>query len=339
MTRWLLLSLSEIWTVLFLLTAVVLPSVLCVCLLITEPMPWLPKASEAGTLLGTLLGAQSAIAALTLAVTLFVMQDVSARRDVDDRIYVEYVRRSWVRMVFWGSIIAVAVTGVVMMTESFVGDTGIVAETIPGVPNLALIAVMAFLANLLFALTLFERAIRLARPEHWRNLRQDVNKRDVRQAVQAFIGRYERARTAHATGEADLSIMFPDHGEGSADQAIRGLLDDARRAMAERRQAEFESALNSIKELVTYAMDEMEKAGMQWGDPGSQSEWPPLRELGRNLYPFREEIIREGSREYVFELLRMDYWLVSNGVRRYCGELFSTGLRTPNKKMSSVGSR
>ena len=319
-------SLAEIRTALLLAVAVVLTPVLCAYLLITEPMPWLPKASEAGTLLSTLLGAQAAIAALTLAVTLFVMQGVSARRDVDDRIYVEYVRRSWVRVVFWGSIIAVAVTGAVLMAEAFVGDAGKVAETIPGVPNLALIAVMAFLANLLFALTLFERAIRLARPEHWRSLRQDVNKRDVRHAIRAFIGRYERARTAHAAGEADLSIMFPDHGEGSADQAIRGLLDDARRAMAERRQAEFESALNSIKELVTYAMDEMEKAGMQWGDPGSQPEWPPLRELGRNLYPFREEVIREGSREYVLELLRLDYWLATNGVRRSCGELFSTGL-------------
>ena len=289
-------------------------------------MPWLPKASEAGTLLGTLLGAQAAIAALTLAVTLFVMQGVSARRDVDDRIYVEYVRRSWVRMIFWGSIIAVAVTGVVLMTESFVGDTGKVAETVPGVPNLALIAAMAFLANLLFALTLFERAIRLARPEHWRNLRQDVNKRDVRQAVQVYMGRLLRAIANRDADEPDWSIMFPDPGEGSANEAIRALLDDARRAMAERRQQEFERSLSSIRELVTYAMDEMEKVGMQWGVPGSQPEWPPLRELGGNLYPFREEIIREGNRECIFELLKLDYWLITNGIRRSCGELFTTGL-------------
>ena len=213
------------------------------------------------------------------------------------------------------------------MTDQLVGDTGEIAQTVPGIPNLvALVAAVAFAANLTFAALLFHRAIDLTNPEHWRKLRQDVNKRDVREAIQVFLGRMKRAIEAHATGSSDLTVIFPDSGEGSADQAIRALLDDARRAMAERRQAEFESALDSIKELVTYAMDEMEQAGMQWGSPGSQPEWPPLRELGRNLYPFREEVIREGSREYVLELLYFDYWLATNGVRRSCGELFSTGI-------------
>ena len=62
------------------------------------------------------------------------------------------------------------------------------------------------------------------------------------------------------------------------------------------------------------------------GIPGSQPQWPPLRELGSNLYPFREDVIRRGNREYVFELLRFDYWLLSRGVRRRCGELFTVGL-------------
>ena len=81
---------------------------------------WLPKPSESGTFLGVLLGAQAAIAALTLAVTLFVMQGVSARRDVDDRMYLEYVRRSWVRAIFWGSLVSVAVTGAVLMAGKFI---------------------------------------------------------------------------------------------------------------------------------------------------------------------------------------------------------------------------
>ena len=75
------------------------------------PISWLPKASEAGTLLGTLLAAQAAIAALTLAVTIFVMQGLSVRRDVDDRMYREYVRRSRVRPIFWASLVAVAAHG------------------------------------------------------------------------------------------------------------------------------------------------------------------------------------------------------------------------------------
>ena len=41
---------------------------------IRQPIGWLPTATEAGQLLGILLTAQAAIAALTLAVTIFAMQ-------------------------------------------------------------------------------------------------------------------------------------------------------------------------------------------------------------------------------------------------------------------------
>ena len=291
-----------------------------------EPMGWLPKASEAHAILGILLGAQAAIAALTLAVTLFVMQGVSNRRDVDDRIYMEYVRQSRVRLIFWSSVGAVALTGTVLMTETFIGDTGPIARAAAGIPNLTLMGVAAFVVNMFCAGMLFEQAIRLAKPDHWRKLRLDVNKRDVREAVRVFLGRYQRAMVANARSEADLTVMFPDPGEGSADEAVRALLDDARRAMIERRHGEFRSSLDSIRELVIYSMDEMEKEGVPWSAPGAQAEWPPLRELGRNLFLFREEIIREGNRECVLGLLEMDYWLISNGLKRGCGELFSTGL-------------
>lgn len=57
----------------------VLTAIACVAFLtalltvpFTQPIGWMPKASEADTLLGPLLGAQAAITALTLAVTLFV---------------------------------------------------------------------------------------------------------------------------------------------------------------------------------------------------------------------------------------------------------------------------
>lgn len=294
--------------------------------LIVPALNWLPKPSEAGTLLGSLLGAQAAIAALTLAVTLFVMQGISARRDVDDRMYLEYVRRSWVRIIFRGSLAAVAVTGAVLMTEKFIGGQTTLADSIPSLRNLALIAVLAFFTNMGFAGALFEQAVRLAKPEQWRNLRRDVNQRDVRQAVQIFLGRRYRAVTSLEANTPDITAVFPDAGEGSADEAVRALLDDARRAMVDRRQGEFARSLDSLRELVTYAMDEIEKAGLNWAPPGAQPEWPPLRELERNLYTFREEVIREGSREYLFELLGIDYWLASTGVKRRCGDLFTAGL-------------
>ena len=87
--------------------------------IIAPPMPFLPEPGNAGAILGTLLTAQAAIAALTLAVTLFMMQGITARRDVDDRMYREYVRRSRVREILWGSLLAVGVTGVLFLWEEF----------------------------------------------------------------------------------------------------------------------------------------------------------------------------------------------------------------------------
>ena len=311
-------------------------------LLTTEPIGGLPKASESATFLGALLGAQSAIAALTLAVSLFLMQGVSARRDVDDRVYAEYIRRSQVWPVFFGSIGAVAITGLVLTAEMLIGDYGTIAQKAPGTPNLALLAVFALFVSLASPVLIFERAIRLAKPEHWRKMRQDVNKRDVREAVRAFFGRKVRVSVAQESGELDRGMFVPDAEEGSANQAIRALLDDARRAMDERRQEEFERSLNAVKELVKYAMDEIERAGVPWRPPGSEAMWPPLWELGRNLYPFRMEVIRADNREYIDELLMLDYWLVSTGLRRSCGELFTAGLdgyRSNYQISTRVGSR
>ena len=105
------------------------------------------------------------------------------------------------------------------------------------------------------------------------------------------------------------------------------LLDDARRAIDERRQADFTAALHSIEELVAWAMDEIERAGLNWDAPGSQPAWPPLAELGRNLYPFREEVVRQGNREHANALASFDLRLLGTGAERRCGELFTVGLR------------
>ena len=97
-------------------------------------------------------------------------------------------------------------------------------------------------------------------------------------------------------------------------------------AMSERRHEELKRSLASVRELVKYAMDEIKKTDIRWSAPGGRPEWPPLRELDRNLYSFREAVIRDGDREYILELLTFDYWLTSKGVRERCGELFTVGL-------------
>ena len=116
-------------------------------------------------------------------------------------------------------------------------------------------------------------------------------------ATEIFVARLERAANSLAANEPDITTTLPDPGEGSADEAIQGLLDGARRAMAERRRSDLRESLDSIKELVEHAMDELERREYVWGDPQAQPHWPPLRELGHNLYAFREHVIRQGDRE------------------------------------------
>ena len=304
---------------------VVLP-MLVLLLIRTEPIGALAIPVDSITFLGALLGAQAAIAALTLAVMLFLMQGVSARRDVDDRVYAEYIRQSWVWPVFCGSIGAAAFTGVVLTVERVVVDAAAVAQGVPGVPNLVVLAILALAVSLAAPVVLFARAIMLAEPEHWQRLRLDVNKRKVGEAVSAFLVRLQRLVAAHVDQKPDFSLLVHGAGERSADQAVRALLDDARRAMDERRSGELVRSLHSIEALVSHAMDEIEAAGVEWEMLGTNAQWPPLWELGSALHSYREEVIRAGNRDYLQELLDLDYWFVLTGLRRSCPGLVAFGL-------------
>ena len=196
----------------------------------------------------------------------------------------------------------------------------------PGLPYLIFIAIAAFVVNLVLAAALFERALHLSRPEQWVDIRRHVNERDVQQALQAYLKRRARAVASLLANQPDITTVFPDPGEGSPNEAVKELLDAARRSMREGRQGEFTRSIDSITKLLTYAANEIEKTDIKWSPPGTQPEWPPLRELGQNLYSFREDVIREGSRDHVLELLRLDHWLVSRGMERRCGEMFTVGL-------------
>ena len=290
------------------------------------PFGWLPPTSDARSLLGVLVGAQATIAALTLAVSVFVLQVVGARRDAEERVYEEYRHRSGVDYIFPGSILAVSTTAAALLAEVLVGEGSPLLRAAPGLHNLTSLALYALLANLALAVTLYWKGIRLAAPDEWRRLRREVDERDVREAVQVFLHRLGQATRSLETDEPSLADAFPDPGEGFADNAIRALLDQARRAMNDRQQTDFTRALDSIKGLITHAMDTIEGEDLAWGPPGSQPQWPPLRQLGRSLYTFREEIIGQGDREHSFALTSLDYWLLSTGVRRRCGELFTVGL-------------
>ena len=294
------------------------------------PPSWLPDASDTRPLILGFLAAQAAIAALTLAVALFVLQGVATREDADDRFFQAYVHRSRVGWIFPLSLIAVATTAVALLLGEF-GSAGLpVPSDARNLPNLTLVATLAFAINLSLSGLLFHRGVRLATPAAWRRLRRDVNERDVESAVRAFVTRHERLRMIDAGDDPEQAWpdLFPGPDEGSADEAVAALLDDSRRAMDARRTAGFGAAFDSLKEMLTHAMDELEGAGVGWSPPGPAKRWPwpPLAELSEKLPALREEVVRRGEEEYVRTLFRLDSWLVSEGLRRGCGELFTAGL-------------
>ena len=131
------------------LAAVVVASGISALLVLIVPQQsWVPDANDSPVLLGSLLGAQAAIAALTLAVTLFVMQGISNRHDADDRIYREYVKRSKVKGIFRNSLLSVATTGVILLIVKTLSGSGSNATALPALPNLAIVAVRRVLAEL-----------------------------------------------------------------------------------------------------------------------------------------------------------------------------------------------
>ena len=201
-----------------------------------------------------------------------------------------------------------------------------VLDVAQGLPNLTLVAVAALFGNLVLPGVLFRHAIRLARPDEWRALRLHVDRRDVRDAVQVFLRRNRRAAAALEADEPDLSTVLPDSGEDTANEAIRGVLGVARRAMAERQHGEYTRSVNSIRDLMTYAMEELVRGGVPWAEPGSEPQWPPLHRLSGDLRSFREDVIQRGDMDYTFPILVLDHWLLSSGIRHRCGEMFTVAL-------------
>ena len=137
---------------------------------------WPQPPEEPVSLLGDLLTAQAAIAALTLAVALFTLEAVRARPDTDDRMFRTYRRRSWVRPIFHASLVAIAVTGVGLLGGSFTSEVG-------GL----IVGALAFLGSLALAAVLFERALYLAQPSEMRNLRLSADQDAIMGAVRRYL--------------------------------------------------------------------------------------------------------------------------------------------------------
>ena len=88
-----------------------------------------------------------------------------------------------------------------------------------------------------------------------------------RRAIQVFLRRRLRATESLLRDDPDITTVVPDAGEGSADEAVRDLLDEARRFMREERQGEFSRSIESIKELLNVCNRRDGENRLQVGGP------------------------------------------------------------------------
>ena len=123
-----------------------------------------------------------------------------------------------------------------------------------------------------------------------------------------------------------MTSIFSASNEGSANEAILAMLDETRRAVVDHRWEDFRASLQAIEDVVLYAMDLLSKGGLKWRQPGAQPDWPPLLELIHHLQSFRKEVFAQGGQEYIGGLLDFEHWLVTEGIKQRCGELFTAGL-------------
>ena len=266
---------------------------------------WDLEISEVRTLLGILLPAQAAIMALTFVITVFAIENVTAKRDADNRTHREYVRQTGMRPSLWGGVGAVLVTGALLIAGTLCSA---------GAPYLLIFASAAGAVNLALPVWLFERVARLAEPGHWRAIRLDLFRADVRSSVQAFRVRTESLQTAGGYG---IDATFPGPDEWLADVAVRRLLDDARRAMDEHRQDDVEKALASIRELLKDALDQLEHVWLSRGLlPTVDLQMPLVATLREALYPFREYVFSESRREHLSALWWFDHQILREAACR-----------------------
>jgi len=248
-----------------------------------------------------------------------VLQAVTARTDADDDLYDEYLRRTFVRPSFIASAAAIALS------------VGVVVLTLPSGDdldrrNLLLVGVGSFGASLCLILLVFLRTISLSQPASWRAMKRAVHMRAVELSTSAFIARLKRA----ASGHDDDSLFWGGHRYPEAAKvtaAMEALLDEVVRAMRDQSRQRVAEATDEIETIIERAMDMIEADGdIRWSPPGSRPSWPPLNTLHDRTLTFRERVHAGASRDDIFVLRGMDYWAMSRGVRRGCGELFTVGL-------------
>lgn len=236
--RWLQAATSlAFWTGTFpsLIGAVALVGVGLALPILLPPLAALPSdQATINSIVGTVLQAQAAMMALSLAVLAFVVGGVQRREDLDDPLYEWFLSRAGVRPVFAFTVALTLGTGAAYFLAR-IWDSG-------ATPNLILFAGGSLGLGVLIIIGFALWALRVLRPSKYRTYKRDSTIARARDAARDYTVR----RTA---GEADHDIVLflPSNTQANANRALQRRFDDTLHAMRSGNTVNVQEEIETIR--------------------------------------------------------------------------------------------
>lgn len=221
-----------------------------ICLSI-HASPWLALPEDPARVVAPLAQVQGAIAAISLAVLVLIVEAVQRREDIVDATYEVFIREALVRPVIASVLISTlgtAVAFILVRTPSFEDER-----------NLALFAMISVAITILAILSFTLRALAVLRPSQYREFKRKAYLEQIKIGVDAQI---EHINEIVANPTA--SIVPSSDTEMKAEQAMLQILGDVAVAIKLTRPDRIEEDIVTIKSAFDYAAEML--AGSDYND-------------------------------------------------------------------------
>lgn len=210
-----------------------------ICLSI-HASPWSALPEEPARVIAPLAQVQGAIAAISLAVLVLIVEAVQRREDIVDATYEVFIREAFVRPVIASVLISTlgtAVAFILVRTPSFDDER-----------NLALFAMISAAITIFAILSFTLRALAVLRPSQYREFKRKAYLEQIKIGVDAQI-KHINEIVANPTA----SIVPSSDTEMKAEQAMLQILGDVAVAIKLTRPDRIEEDIATIKSAFDYA--------------------------------------------------------------------------------------
>ena len=291
---------------------------------VLPPIELLPPVEHGRTAVATLTTVQATVAAIGVAVMVFVLQGMGSFGIDNPRVREEFDRRiaanpsllTLLALSAWSLLLYV-----LMFPPASPGAWPWTVSAGNFMPAVLINAVVTMALTWRF----FARAQRLRHPSEIRVIERYVADRLVRRGVDGFVRRLRDA------ADGDLPSLGPllqqDLAEAAVDDALQLHFDALRRSMRDSRLTDYSQGFEDLRGYVESAVDQVAKTEMAFGPPGAEPWWQPLSGIRDKLVWLKDDVFRAtGWSPYAYELGSYDYWQISRGLQWRCGELYGMGL-------------